>query len=523
MPTWAHRIAIVAALAAAPVFAADTYVERANRLYADIATNLRSDTIILPALADLERPPSSVDTVQKAELITVRSPAWPEAARWAEGSTQQAALTALREVTKGEDFRRSFAFGQPYGIEGVPIDLIRARLYTELGDPPTLAGARHLYLARFDQLSCLVNVEATRLAAAGSVTEAGDLLISLIGFGRQVADRQFYRESEWGFTTMMATLERLRDVLYADFRSADRKATPEWLLKAIERLDEDRGIMAVGRIKFPQADYIAGQQVIDRVFVPRGGVDPARFGPTMAKLGASEYPLRLLGESARWRRAAATHADQIDTTDALNGAFNDFANRWPLPAFDRRMAQPFAYRAYRAAGSRFAVIEATLPDMSALFDLRRQLRVEAIGTRLSLAHLGRFYAQRAFAPSVEAVRPAWLRAMEPDPYKVPSVRGDAPPMEFFVPIRDIRRPLGPRETPQPHEMNIVIPERGENFNVNLGQDQFIVYSVGSDNADNAAARIQNTTQVIEAGADYLIWPPVLSLYRQRLVEKGEIQ
>ena len=60
------------------------------------------------------------------------------------------------------------AFGQLYGVEGVDIEMIAAGLYTDLGDPPTLAGARIGYMPMLDRLAILVNVEATRLAAEGS-------------------------------------------------------------------------------------------------------------------------------------------------------------------------------------------------------------------------------------------------------------------------------------------------------------------------------------------------------------------
>jgi hypothetical protein len=45
----------------------------------------------------------------------------------------------------------------------------------------------------------------------------------------------------------------------------------------------------------------------------------------------------------------------------------------------------------------------------------------------------------------------------------------------------------------------------------------VIYSVGSDNANNVVANVQNTPVVVR-GADYMVWPPVLSLYRQHLTD-----
>jgi hypothetical protein len=89
-----------------------------------------------------------------------------------------------------------------------------------------------------------------------------------------------------------------------------------------------------------------------------------------------------------------------------------------------------------------------------------------------------------------------------------------------VPIRDTRLQFGDRETPQPHDMNIVTPNA--NFSRRIGEDQFVLYSVGGNGGKDWARQIQNTAENA-AGADYLIWPPIVSLQRQHLIERGQLK
>jgi hypothetical protein len=109
--------------------------------------------------------------------------------------------------------------------------------------------------------------------------------------------------------------------------------------------------------------------------------------------------------------------------------------------------------------------------------------------------------------------------LDADPFNPNRARGALPPFEFFVPIRD--QSFGPREEPKPHSVSIFMPDKA-NFDLKFGQDQFLVYSVGSDGAKNFATKVDNTTAK-SPGADYLVWPPIKSLYRQHLIDKGQFK
>jgi hypothetical protein len=512
-----RSMAVGLSLCAVQMTLADDYVSKANAFYADIKPNLRSDLILLPAVAKLQPIPTALRGVVTPELMFAGGQGWSDAVAWATGASQQEALKALQSVTRKSDPREPIAFGLPYGTDGVPIELIRANAFVELGDPPTLAAAQLQYLPMLDTLAALVNIEATRLASEGKVEEATALLVDWVVFGRQMADRQLFKEAKWGFDQMNIGLERIRDVVYTDFR--DKKSlSPEALKQLLTRLDDVRGVLTIDRIKFPRADGLASEQVVSRVFVPRKGPDERVFGTTLASIGAAGRPLRLFAEAARWQAAANGHKDQIDTSAMLDRVFGDFASRWRVDFFDRRQLQPYEFG--KMSTSDFAVIAATLPDMSPLIELRQRLRVEAVGTRLSLAILGSTYVRKEFPPTVASVRPSWQVELEKDPFNIDSATGKNP-MQYFVPIRDTKARFGAKEEPRPHVINVVAGS-GRNFAIPIGEDQFIIYSLGSDTRKDWAERVQNTVKKVE-GADYLIWPPVISLERQNLRQTGEIK
>lgn len=499
---------------------ADEFVDRANRAYLSIAPSKRSDLILLPALAALEPPPAGVSTLVGAMLLPAGASDWAAAEAWATAPTQVAALAALNEATTRTAGEQTMAFGQPYGPSGFPLDLIAAGLYTELGDPPTLAAADFKFLPSMDNLACLVNVEATRLAASGDYEGALGLLADLVAFGRQMADRAFQREVEWGLQTMIFGIRRMRDVLYTDYRATTRKMTVEGIRTMIGRLDARADVLRIERISFPEGDRIAAEQIIARVMTERGGPND-RFAETMARVGSSGRPLRLFSEVARWEAAKETQRNRPDTEAAVKNVYDDWVTRWKLPPLNPTLALPTSWS--RLSPRRDALVLAVFPrDAGYLFEDRRMLQAEVVGTRTSLGLLGYIYQHRAFPPTVFATRgPDTLREIDADPYNPRRDRGAQPPMEYFVPKKINPRPVGPREEPRPHTVNVVVLD-GRNFAIDIDEDQFILYSVGPDGANSGADRVREDARTRFDG-DYLIWPPTISLYRQRLRELGELR
>lgn len=498
---------------------ADELVDRANEPYLQIRQERRSDLVVLPLLAKMQAPPAAVNGREKVALLFAGSAAWPEAVAWAQGPTQQAMVAALKQVAREEDPRQAFGFGQLYGVEGVGPELVRARLYTELGDPPTLAAARFLYLDGLDRLAVLVHVEARRLAAEGKVSDGVDLLVDWVCFARQIAERRMAAEVRWAFRQMIDGARSIRDVVYTDFRGS-RAIDRDRLAGAIGRLDPERGFLDLSRLMFPEGDKLAARQLIAKVYVERGGVNPATFASTMAALGSTERPLRLFGEASRWTAAGERQRNWFDVNEQLDRVYNDWTSRWRLGYFERRMDAPWEYASMDRAS--FAVIDASVDDLSELFGDRQEVRVELVGTRMALGVVGYYYETKNFPPQIQSIRPRWVRQVDADPFNPSRERGQVPPLEYFVPMRDTRDQVGAREDPKPHEMSIFVPGGG-NFSVRLRDDQFVLYSVGVDGGKGWARKVTNTLDRSVRDADYLIWPPIHTLYRQYLIDNNQLK
>jgi len=490
-------------------------VAEANARYTSVADSRRSDLILLPAVAKMDPPPAGLDGVKNAQLVDPGSMLWNDIESWATAGPQQEALEALRRVTQENDIRRAMVFAQPYGTSGVDPELIRAGLYTELGDPPLLAGARIGYLKGLKNLVMLVHVEATRLSALGNPGDAIDLLVREVYLGRQIVDRSFLLESAFGFTSMINGLSRIRDIAYVDFRGG-QVLSPSEIARTIEAIDGTRnGYLNHGRILFPNANKLAAEQLWELLYEPRGNVK-ASFANTMARLRTSERPLRLFAEASRYESAGDQQGDWYETRDMIDSVFDGWSSRWTLNPFDRQLSLPYAYDDLDRG--KFSVISVSVSDMSVLYDLRRVFDTEVVGTRASLALLGYYYELGEFPPAISSVRPRWLERIEADPFNPNRAVGRLPALEFFVPVRDDYVP-DETQTAQPHQMN-VFSSTGENFSIMLREDQFVVYSVGRDGIKNLAEDVSVDPEAVTG--DYLIWPPMLSLERTHLRETNRL-
>lgn len=499
---------------------ADDAISQANALYADIAPGVRSDLVLLPLLAKAAAPPLNVASPERAALYPATGKDWAAVEAWVQAPPQAALLQALVRVTREKDWNKAFAFGQPYGAEGVSPELIRAGLYTELGDPPTLAAGQHLYLPRLSTLECAANVEATRLAAAGKCSDAIDVMTNFVWFARQMTDRALAKESQWGWRAMSRGLHRIRDLAFGDM-GADRKLDLGRLRGQIDRLAGTGAYLDPDRAKLPRAQRIATDQVINRVYANREGVNPTTFPATMARLATAGKPLRLFSEAAKWKSAAGAQAGGVEAAEKVSAVYADWASRWTTEWFDRRNAAPSTYSTLDP--KRFATIVVSTPDLLQLADDRQIVRTEIVGTRAALALVGFAYTTHGLAQQLSVVRPRWLSALEADPYNPERASGAQPPLEYFVPMRDT--PRGATQEPEPYEINLVgtTADAGNvTFSVRLRDDVFVLYSRGTDNARNMARRVQNTSELVQ-GADYLLWPPVLSLYRQHVIDQGDLE
>ena len=408
-----------------------------NSAWASIAKEDRAELVLLPALAQMDAPPAGVDTIAAAALLTPDDSNWAQAASWAAGEHQSAALEAL---TKISERRSRYVFAQPYG-RGASADAINAGLFVDLGDPPMIAGAKFGYFDALDKLGRLVQIEATRLGSDGDGAGALDLVTRWIRFARSFADRDYFVEKKKAFGWMRFGLERLRDLAYLFPDSID-----DVEMKGAIRSLADRELN-LDRIRLPHADRLAADELLASTFVERGGPNPNTFSATMSEMKAGDRPLLQFAQAARWQRIAQNHADYFDTRDKIAGIFNDWSLRWDVGPHDILLEQPADYDSLDKG--RFALIEAVVPDLGELFIGRQMLHTELEGTRLSLAVVGYKTLFGDWPNPVFAVRPRFIREIPIDPWDA----SESEPLQFFVPVRD--QPKSERSAPKPHVMEIV--------------------------------------------------------------------
>lgn len=518
-------VGCLALLAAVSVARADDSLEAINREFAAVPESRRSDRLLLPPLADIQPAPQSLQTrspewvtrpAERAAMLSSEGPNWTDWKAWAEGAPQQAVLAVLPTITAETDYRRAYSFAQPYGIEGVSIELISKEMYTDLGDPPLLARARHLYMPKLETLETLVHVEASRLMETGEADKALKLMADWAMFARQFADRPMLIEKRWALDALDLALIRLRDLAYQDFRSADRKMTTEALVETVDRFRTRNGYIDLDRLQLPMGEFAARQQLIHRVMVPGGGVNAAEFSRELARITTVERPLRRFAAAAYWDSMAAGHSGDLDTRRQLVRIRDDWVRRWSLPPYDPVLANRSDYQKAVRGRPQFALLDAGLETFEELFPLRHKLRVEAAGTRMGLAAYAFVVTNRNLPPGLAAVRPQFTKGapLDKDPY---TKRGAD--IQYFVPMRDTPRDEHGRE--KLYRIALFPPKPHPEFEVPMGKDHFILYSAGPDDLPGMAANLTQDRRGVPG--DYLLWPPLLSLERTYLKEQGQLR
>lgn len=508
-------IVLVCALASAASGSSDEFIAQLNRGYLGVPAEKRSELVVLPAVAKMTPSPVRVRVLAEAGILPADVAAFAECRAWAERPEQQAVIQSLAAVSKEKKWRESFVWALPYGIEDVATEFVEARLYTELGDPPTLAGARHFWIPRLDDVASLVNVEATRLLADGKASDAVDVLLNWANVCRQIADRQMQVEAKWGLVHLAQAFERIRDVIYCDLRGSKTLDLAR-VQDQVKSLDVEQPL-DVSRLRLPKGDFIAASQVAARVFDSSNVVNQRVFGTTLARIGTADFPLRVFAESPLWNTVALAHADGQDTKSKIKSVQDDFTARWELSWFDRRHLAPSEFT--KLEPSRFALISRTMPDLRELYDLRMMCLIEMQGTQLSLGLAASTISNKSQPKTLTMIRPRWIETIRSDLLSRNIETGQFAIPRYFVPMQ--RRPgMSDKESPQPHEIDIV-PSSGSPFAARLDSSHMVLYSLGVDAADNSAKRVQNTMQ-LAAGTDYLLWPPVMSLYRQHLRDAQQL-
>lgn len=528
-------VVLAGALAALPILGVPAsalaqdgnYISRVNAQSGAIPNDQRADLVLFPAMVDLAEPPAIVQRLEDgrptdAMLLGPGLRGWETAAEWAAADSQQAVITALDEITQESTFLDAMVMAQPYGINGVPVSLIRAGLYTELGDPPTLTTADFRYLPKLTNVVILAHVEASRRLEAGDPAGALDVLIDLLHLGRMMADREFYEEVAWGYRAMIDAAIRVRDVAYVDYSSDQPVLTHDQLLEAINRLDLGRrGFLLIERLRLPEGDRIGGEQILSRIFDQRGRPTD-RFASTMSTLTTTDRPLRRFSEAGLWAQVQRVHGDGLSTRAKLDDVYNDWYQLWPQSDFSNQHKNVRDFDRLNPITE--GVVIAIVPNMTGLFNERRILKTEISGTRAALGIVAYMSRLRTLPVNLAALRPQILPEREVDPFG-PELdaqrRRLVSEFQYMVPRRDL--PVNPRLGPQPLPIDVImLNQRNFGIGVGLNDDEFVVWSVGPDSDDDTARRVRENTRSLYDG-DYLIWPPVISLYREFLQTEGELR
>lgn len=511
---------------AQPAARADDFINQVNSALPQRPPELSSDRVLLPLLARMDRPPASIwnppaiADARNAALLPANTAAWAEVSRWLAAPPQREALDGLKRVTEIETFRDAFAWTQPYG-EAAGAEAFRLGLVTELGEGELLAMADFRFLPALTRLEILAHCEATRLQAEGKPSEAMDIMLRLAFFGRQLLDRAFFREQDWGADCMYMALMRIRDIIFVDMRSASPRIRPEDCREISRRMRPD-GMLGLDRWRLPVGERIATTQLVSKVMRRGGGANLDEFVAIVAQVSAGTQPLRVFSESAKWDAIAKIHANSADTLRTLEGIYTDWSKRWNLSMWDPLQRTATEYQ--KLDKTQFALIDSTSRDIAGLFDKRRVLLVESQGTRAALGIYGFRRWQNTFPPHITAIRPMFIERREVDPFDKERYES----LRYFVPgLRQQEiaryRPDVVRETRQRHVMQ-VFPEmlgtRYEpSFEVSLDATTFVLYSAGPNGLYDGMIRATQMQPDEQNRGDYLLFPPILSLVRENLIQQ----
>ncbi len=490
--------------------AADDFIKRANALYSNIKPEVSADRVLFPLLAKMDAPPAALIDAKRAAMLQPGMTDWPAVQAWVDAAPQREVLAAVKKVTDEEAWKKAYAISLPYGADAaaeIDPNLVITKMYVEVGEPAILAQSDFLYMKRFAWIELLIQAEATRLVEAGKPADAMDQLVRLCWIARMMADREFLQEKSWGLDALTLALMRIRDIAYVDSRKDTHVLTAEQLRDVIKRLKRSGGMLGLDRLTSPQANLIAAEQLVAQVMVPSAGPDPERWSRFLARIISKDRPIRMFSEQAKWDSLRTIHANTNDTAQRVRGVFADFDARWKLDPFDPRLKTPSDYA--RLDRARFALVDSMVADLDTLLPQRTVVKVEAAGTRMALAAYAFQLAQRNIPPTLAACRPSIIPEVDldtTDPNKkrfvnyLTSSNGKAFPIVVFPEILGVR-------TPQ--------------FELSIPGDRFILSVVGPDGILNNNFRYTQT--MADDRGDYLLWPPVLSLVRQNLVERGSLK
>lgn len=416
-----------------PLAGFDDPVGQLNALLPRVPDDQRADLILGRALSETDPMPAALEALDSIRLLVPGDGEWDAALAWATGDTQKAALEAFVTAT---DRRARNVFALPYG-EAAPADL-RAEGFSVGFVDGKLYEMEPGYFEHLSRLDALVWIEANRLVEAGEGMEAAELMASMVRLGRMLADRPMLWEAMLGYGMMLDSCEQLRDLVYRSPKMIGARES-----KRITRLLEDR-TLRLDRLLFPPAGEIAVKQAIIDVYGHMGEADVAKIDALVA---GSMVPDGWASEGEPW--------GYFKMIDAAERVFGDWRLRWPLDQSDIILDRPSYYTSLLRSGGSGALVLAVAKPHDMLFEMRRLVRAELAGTKLSLGVAAYANDFGSLPKPLVAIRPAYVSEIDVDPFD--PLAADL--MRYFVPIRD--QSWGPTETPHPHTIRVHVSISGE--------------------------------------------------------------
>ena len=439
-----------------------------------VSDRTKSYRLFFDGAADLTPLPGRFEGGIQPGMISPRRSGWSELSNWAEANAHMAA--AIKEASERP------VFGLPYGANNVSAAYRNNNFYAAVGGETDFDRIHFPYLETLRRAHIYAVTEVYRRMEANQVEEALDLIVANLFFLRQICDREFIEEKEFGISELLDMLETTRDVFftYRDRISADQYR--QLAVTEIPFLRPDRNALFM-----PEADRIVARAIFDQVFDDRGQPIVEEFKRIFASIQSRNQPLVRFGAVRQWDRVANVH-DSLDASlQRLRLVYDDWWRRWRVQAYDP-VIESVPTEFERTNPVRSAAVLFALKDIQNLFMLRRQLIAEVNATGMAAGICGYYKTYNTWPRDQRRLYAAHCRkSSDVDPYD---------------------RNMGTFLFIYPSSSHTLDTPYGR---LRIPAQMSILYSRGEEGGDRRAS--QHTSDGVEG--DIVFWPPVRAMAREQ--------
>src|SRR5438552_7035500 len=140
----------------------------------------------------------------------------------------------------------------------------------------------------------------------------------------------------------------------------------------------------------PEADRSVAEALVKEVFdATTGKPIPEKFASTFAEIQSQDAPLTRFGAAKRWAQIAAVHGSLDACIGSKDGTitgrlpliYDDWWRRWRVQEYDDILSYTPQFE--RTNKIRYAAVIYSMQNITDLFAIRNQLRVEVNGTAVA--------------------------------------------------------------------------------------------------------------------------------------------